>query len=689
MKIIKVKFLILIPIIMLALSMFMVLVWAVGESKKINLKGSVDFIVSGNSIYIKDIRIKDLSDTGQGTTIDNFLPGFVDTSFELNLGQTNIDESVIIIIDIVNTTETYFTPTTDFSTPNGTTLVEGDIYGDNILPSQVQDAQPSGQVVFTISTTDPSVNLDKLNVSLIEYTPQVYDYFDFDINTDNTTVTLTKFYENLAGSSDIVIPKSVSQNENGEWIEGNTYAVTDIHSASSTARGVFYDSEITSVVLPETLKSIGNYAFANCGALKTVDLSKCADLTKIGEFAFQYCYVLAGDFDLGNCTSLTSIGDSAFYNCFALKGELNLGECTSLVSIGEWSFRYCSSLIDELDLSNCTNLTSIGENAFQNCRSLTGVVKIPVGVTQIGESVFSGCSNLDGIVVEEGNSKYYSEGNCLIESSTKTIIAGCNNSTIPNDIKIIGDYAFFNCSGLTSITLPSSLTSIMDSAFRNCSGLTRTITIPSNVSEIGNNPFAGCSNLDGIAVATGNSKYYVKGNSLIDRTTKTLISGFKNFTIPNDIEIIGFSAFQGCNGLTSVDLSNCTSLIEISPYAFDGCSGLTTISLPSSLESIGNAAFQDCSNLTSITLPSSITFIYSGQVFSGCRSLTEVIIDSKYVYTRATSASACGYLLNYAKTVKVLTSLVEAGENSYITTNFPNVSTEVIDGKNYTVYSEN
>ena len=110
---------------------------------------------------------------------------------------------------------------------------------------------------------------------------------------------------------------------------------------------------------------------------------------------------------------------------------------------------------------------------------------------------------------------------------------------------------------------------------------------------------------------------------------------------------------------------------------------------PSSLESIGNAAFQDCSNLTSITLPSSITFIYSGQAFFGCRSLTEVIIDSEYVYTRATSASACGYLLSYPTTVKVLTSLVDAGENSYITANFPNVSTEVIDGKNYTVYSEN
>lgn len=88
-------------------------------------------------------------------------------------------------------------------------------------------------------------------------------------------------------------------------------------------------------------------------------------------------------------------------------------------------------------------------------------------------------------------------------------------------------------------------------------------------------------------------------------------------------------------------------------------------------------------------MPSSITFIYSGQVFFGCRALAEVIIDSEYVYTRATSGSTCGYLLNYAKTVKVLTSLVEAGENSYITTNFPNVSTEVIDGKNYTVYSEN
>ena len=169
-------------------------------------------------------------------------------------------------------------------------------------------------------------------------------------------------------------------------------------------------------------------------------------------------------------------------------------------------------------------------------------------------------------------------------------------------------------------------------------------------------------------------------------------SGITSVTFPSSLTSIGIRAFYFCDGLTSVDLSGCTSLTSIGNSAFQNCSGLTSVSLPSSLTSIGIQAFFSCSGLTGELNLGGCTSLTSigNQAFDGCNNLTEVIIDSPDIYKDATSTSACGRLFNNTSitTVKVLTSLVEAGENSYISTNFPNVSNEPIGEKNYTVYSK-
>ena len=208
---------------------------------------------------------------------------------------------------------------------------------------------------------------------------------------------------------------------------------------------------------------------------------------------------------------------------------------------------------------------------------------------------------------------------------------------LPSTLQSIGSYAFYDCSGLIgelNLGECTSLTSIGFSAFWYCSGLTD-ISLPSSLKAIGSSAFCNCS-------------------------------GLTSISLPSSLKAIGSDAFAGCSKLTGeLNLGECTSLTSIGGDAFERCRGLTSISLPSSLTDIGSNAFDSCS------------------------SLTEVIIDSEYVYTNATSTSACGDLFNNTSitTVKVLTSLVEAGENSYITTNFPSVTTEAIDGKNYTVYS--
>jgi hypothetical protein len=198
--------------------------------------------------------------------------------------------------------------------------------------------------------------------------------------------------------------------------------------------------------------------------------------------------------------------------------------------------------------------------------------------------------------------------------------------TLPSTLTSIGEGAFYGCSGLTSVTIPGSVTSIGEGAFAYCSGLT-SVTIPGSVTSIGYAAFAYCSGLMAFTVAESNTAYSAQDGILYNKAQTTIISvpGAKSgaLTLPNTLTSIGYYAFYGCSGLTSVTIPG--SVTSIGDGAFAYCSGLTSVTIPGSVTSIGDSAFAYCSSLTSVIFGagSNITTAWSNYSFP----------DNNYGYT--------------------------------------------------------
>ena len=368
-------------------------------------------------------------------------------------------------------------------------------------------------------------------------------------------------------------------------------------------------------------------------------------------------------------------------NFFKVNGKENIKSIkipNTVTFIGEYAFRYCPELEDVIISEGVTSL-SIADRAFEGCYELASIT-IPEGVTEIGADAFAGCNKLisisipsslatigdnafgfvngedrplKSIKVSKENKNYDSRNNCnaLIETSTNTLILGCNNTIIPDSIIKIGYSAFRGCHQLKDIIIPEGVVEIKHDAFRGCYGLNsidvvagnknydsrnncnalietatntlilgcnntiipdsiikigdwafegcnqlKDIIIPEGVVEIGYDAFGGCSGLNSIGVAAGNKKYDSRNdcNALIETSTNTLILGCKNTIIPDSIIKIGKYAFEGCDQLKDIIIPN--GVVNIESEAFEGA-GLEKIQLPNSLTSIGWSAFRGCSAL--------------------------------------------------------------------------------------------
>lgn len=401
------------------------------------------------------------------------------------------------------------------------------------------------------------------------------------------------------------------------------------------------DKNVFDVTIPDYVTELSMHAFGHCVNVESITIP--SNVKIIGSMAFEGCSSLK---TVVIHEGIETIDTGTFYECESLQ---SVTIPNSVTKIGIKAFYGCSAL-SEITIPN--SVININREAFRKCEKLMSI-NIPYSVTLIGEGAFTNCSSLESIMVDAENQRYYSQNNCLIYKTTKTLMLGCKNSVIPDDRNImsIGKMAFYHCTDLRNIVIPSSVVHIDDNAFTNCSNLT-SVTMSNGNMVIGNYVFFGCENLASITIpdsVTSIGEHAFEGcTSLISATMPASAISAIPKTNLQTVEItsgesIGDSAFRNCKTLTSVTI--CDGVTSIEDYAFYGCSNLTSINIPGNVTNIGDRAFNGCENLVGVNVPYGVTSIGEG-VFNGCFSLIEITIPNSVTSIGDNAFSHCYMLSN-------------------------------------------
>lgn len=297
---------------------------------------------------------------------------------------------------------------------------------------------------------------------------------------------------------------------NAEFVSGGTFGTyaddyfrtSDLNDGSGDY--LFSDMKsLHTIKLPNSMEIMGQYLFVGCESLTSVTLPK--SLKTLPDWTFSSCFN-----QNDNLTSILIDDSNPYYSSdgSALFDKYKTKMFFAVKSLREYAIP--------------SSVSEIIQEAFYNCRHLKTLV-LPLRLKSVNGHHFSNCDSLYSISVDEKNPYLCSDGSALYNKDKSELVFvyhTVRKMSIPSSVTKIGDYAFYNCTNLSSLTLPSGVKEIGFSAFQGCKSLT-SVTIPSGVKYISSFTFRDCESL-------------------------------RFINLPSDLKYIGEEAFEGCTGLTSI-----------------------------------------------------------------------------------------------------------------------------------------
>lgn len=458
----------------------------------------------------------------------------------------------------------------------------------------------------------------------------------YKITSDNTVNIVSQKAKHhclqIFKDSLLIVPAHVKH-------EGKEYKVQAIERASfKTCCG------IKKVIISEGIEEIMDKAFVGCANLEAVHLP--SSIRTIGENVFSYCISLQ---------SITVDGNNPVFD--------SRNECNAIIRTADNTLLCaCKATVIPSSVENINSYAFVGftmkaidipvgvktirEYAIYNCMDIEQIT-IPSSVVSIEYSAINSCDNLKYLSVDNDNATYDSRNGCnaIIETDAGFLVLGCNTSTIPSGVSVIGEAAFQSCKKLRAIKIPEGVEVIMRNAFYDCLALKTvelpsslltfdgrghfdyctsldSIYIPQHVDEIPSGIFMGCVSLRRVIVDKRNKKYDSRNNcnAIIGSSHNELIAGCKSSEIVNGITSINENAFYK--------------------------SGITSIHIPASVEYIDSTAFRESKYCQAITVDennpiyksagsNSIAETVSGKLVLACSTtniLPEVTSIGGYAY---------------------------------------------------------
>ena len=509
-------------------------------------------------------------------------------------------------------------------------------------------------------------------------------------------------------------------------LEGKNYS-----NLNSNPYNLYFDGElVTNIEIPDDVTSIPHKAFYNCKSLTSINIPD--SVTSIGNYAFYGCpienatmpafatsYIPKDNLKTVVITSGDAINNNAFYNCSSLT---SITIPNTVTSIGYDAFYNCSSL---MSITIPNTVTSIGHNAFYNCYRLIEVCNkssLDIRVGDIHNNGYVGAYAHRIITDESQAALFETVGEYVFyDDGTDIYLFRCflNESEIilPNDYNGknygVWNYAFSDCTSLTSITIPYSVTSVGYRAFENCSienadipmkalssistnNLKTLVLTITSEDSISNKKFYGLTSLVSVTILDGVTSI---GTSAFENCTS-----LESITIPDSVTTIGDSAFKGCTALADVVIGD--GVTSIGYYSFDGCP-IENVTMPTTAiqyipkdslktlvitsgTTIPESAFVAAIYLESVTISYGVLYI-EGFAFSDCYSLTSIEIPSsvysigKFAFQSCTSLKSITIPSGVKKIDEHAFHLCDSLNTVYLPSTLTSVGQYVFWGSYYTV----